>query len=262
MKLHVRHKTIYRYETPVTSTIQYIRLRPRNTTQQKVLEWSLEMPGETSQMTDGFGNQVTVMTLDEPVSEIILSAQGLVELTARPLARNDSPFPPQVFLRNTQLTQPDEALKDFAGRYSANKRGLMRLMTHLREEVTYRSGATTVTHTASEAFSQKEGVCQDHTHIFLACCRFLGVPVRYVSGYIHSSDDQHLETHAWAEAYLGSNWQTFDVVNTLNAPESHIKLAIGLDYQDAAPVRGVRSGGGMETLSTIARVSQSAAANQ
>jgi len=256
MKLRIRHDTVYRYETPVTNSIQYIRLKPRNTPQQRIVDWHLHTPGLTSPMTDGFGNPVTVMTLDTPVTEITLTAEGTVELTGKPLIRNDSPFPPEVFLRYTRLTEPDAAIKDFASHFSANKRSLLRLMNTLCDRIAFVPGATTVTHSAAEAFSQNEGVCQDHTHILVACCRFLNVPVRYVSGYIHSQDAHHLATHAWAEAYLGSNWHTFDVVNNLKVAESHIKLAVGLDYLDAAPVRGMRNGGGMEALQTVARVVQ------
>lgn len=256
MRLHIRHETTYTYDSPVQNSIQYIRLVPRNTPQQRVHDWQLTTPGEVSQMTDGFGNPVTVMTLDHAVSDIILSAEGIVDLTGKPLTRNDSPFPPQVFLRQTRLTEADRALKDFVAPYSGNKRSLMRLMKDLRARVEFMPGATTVTHSASEAFALGAGVCQDHTHIFLACCRHIGVPARYVSGYIHSSDDDHVATHAWAEAWIGSNWHTFDVVNTLNVAESHIKLAVGLDYLDAAPVRGVRSGGGTEHMSTTAWVTR------
>ncbi|WP_166263374.1 transglutaminase family protein [Marinobacter caseinilyticus] len=256
MKLRIQHDTVYRYETPVQGGIQYIRLRPRNTAQQKILDWTLTTPGDVSQMTDGFGNQVTVMTLDEALSEITLTAEGTVELTGKPLALNDSAFPPQVLLRFTRLTEPDAELKAFAKQFSANKRSLLRMMKQICDRIAFTPGATTVTHTAAEAFQLNAGVCQDHTHIFIACCRYIGVPVRYVSGYVHSHDDQHIATHAWAEAFLGQNWHTFDVVNNLNVAESHIKLAVGLDYLDAAPVRGVRRGGGVEVLNTVARVSR------
>lgn len=250
MRLRIRHDTTYRYDSKVTNSIQYLRLRPRNTTQQKISEWTLTAPGETTPVTDGFGNQVTVMTLTEPASEITLTAEGVVDLTGRPLSRNDSPFPPAVFLRDTRLTQPDAAMKDFASGYAPNKRSLIRMMTKLRERIEFMPGVTTVNHTAPEAFDQGQGVCQDHTHIFIGCCRHIGVPVRYVSGYVLADTDQHVSTHAWAEAFLGHNWHTFDVVNTLTVADNHIKLAVGLDYLDAAPVRGVRSGGGTEHMET------------
>ncbi|QSP95765.1 transglutaminase family protein [Marinobacter salinisoli] len=256
MRLSIRHETRYTYESPIEDSIQYIRLTPRTTPQQRIHDWKLNTPGETSQMVDGFGNLVTVMTLTNAAPEITLTAEGVVDLTGKPLTRDDSPFPPQVFLRQTDLTEADDALKAFANEYSPNKRSLIKLMNHLRDHITFTPGATTVTHTAREAFQQKEGVCQDHTHVFIACCRHIGVPARYVSGYIHAADDDHVATHAWAEAWIGSNWHTFDVVNTLNVAESHIKLAVGLDYQDAAPVRGVRTGGGTERMETLARVTR------
>ncbi|MBB5321018.1 transglutaminase family protein [Marinobacter oulmenensis] len=257
MRLHIRHETRYTYDSPVRDSIQYIRLTPRNTPQQRIHQWKLTTPGETSQMVDGFGNLVTVMTLAKPVSEIILTAEGIVDLTGKPLTRDDSPFPPAVFLRQTPLTEADAALKELADQHTPNKRGLLKLMQQLRDHVAFQPGATTVSHTASEAYSLKAGVCQDHTHMFLACCRHIGVPARYVSGYIHSPNDDHVATHAWAEAWIGRNWQTFDVVNTLNVAESHIKLAVGLDYRDSAPVRGVRGGGGTEHMSTRAWVTDS-----
>src|SRR5690606_22398794 len=99
------------------------------------------------------------------------------------------------------------------------------------------------------------GVCQDHAHVFIACCRAQGIPARYVSGYLHTDDDEHVASHAWAEAWCGGRWRTFDVTNGLLAPSRHLKLAIGLDYLEACPVRGVRWGGEHESLSAHAAVS-------
>lgn len=249
MKLQIRHDTIYRYDSKVCDSIQYLRLKPRSTPQQRILEWKLTVPGETSQVTDGFNNLVTVMTLHQPVREILLRVEGVADLSGKPLLRNDAPFPPSVFLRQTSLTDVDEALKDFAAGYSPNKRSLIRMMGHLRERIRFLPGATTTRDSAADVFAKEAGVYQDLTHVFIACCRHIGVPVRYVSGYI-LGEGEHLATHAWAEAFLGHNWHTFDVVNSLNAAETHIKLAIGLDYLDAAPVRGVRRGGGEEHMET------------
>ncbi|NIV40124.1 MAG: transglutaminase family protein, partial [Anaerolineae bacterium] len=177
-----------------------------------------------------------------------------VELTGRPLTDHDSPLAPEVFLRSTTLTTMDDDMAHFARSFGRNKRSLTRLMRAIGEQVTFLPGSTTVNHTASQAFAQGSGVCQDHTHIFIACCRHLGVPARYISGYVHSTDPNHLSTHAWAEVYLGQSWHTFDVVNNKSLADNHIKLAVGLDYRDAAPVRGIRSGGGEETLASVAHV--------
>lgn len=260
MKLKIRHDTHYVYESDTLSSIQYIRLTPRNTPQQRITNWRLTVPGATSQMTDGFGNIVTVMTTDKPLKEITLRAEGTVDLTGKPLTKDDSPYPPAVFLRHSPLTEASREIKDFAKGFSANKRSLIKMMNEILKRIKFKPGSTSVTHTAAEAFELQEGVCQDHTHVFIACCRYIGVPVRYVSGYIHTDSEDHLATHAWAEAYLGRNWHTFDVVNLLNVAESHIKLATGLDYRDAAPVRGVRIGGGGETLDYKAWVTEAGVA--
>ena len=98
------------------------------------------------------------------------------------------------------------------------------------------------------------GVCQDHTHAFLACARSLGIPARYVSGYLCTEDASHLASHAWAEAWLDDGWYSFDVTNRLARPERHLKLAVGLDYLDACPVRGMRRGGGGEQMHAKVRV--------
>ncbi|TVP58125.1 MAG: transglutaminase family protein [Halomonadaceae bacterium] len=254
MRLKIRHETLYQYETPVTRSIQSIRLRPLNTPQQRVIDWHLSVPGEHWQVNDGFGNNVTMMTMERNMETLRLVASGTVVLTGKPLTANQGPLAPEVFLRSTPLTEADAAIIDFARHFGRNKRSLTRLMGELSKRIVFMPGTTTVNHSASQAFAQNAGVCQDHTHIFLACCRYLGLPARYVSGYVQSDSEYHIATHAWAEVYLGRNWHTFDVVNNMGVADSHIKLAVGLDYRDAAPVRGMRSGGGTETMSTEARV--------
>jgi len=121
----------------------------------------------------------------------------------------------------------------------------------------YVPGSTMVSSTATEAFSAGRGVCQDHTHVFLSCCRVLGIPARYVSGYLYTNDSSHVASHAWAEVWLGDRWHTFDITNQVCEPTHHLKLAVGLDYLDACPVRGVRYGGGEESMHAFALVERS-----
>ena len=117
-------------------------------------------------------------------------------------------------------------------------------------------GGTHAGNSAAEAFALGSGVCQDHTHVFVACCRHLGVPARYVSGYLYS-DGAQVASHAWAEAWTVDRWRSFDVANSRSAGEQHIKLAIGADYLDACPIRGTRTGGGGEKMDAVASVAQS-----
>ncbi|MNG11944.1 Transglutaminase-like superfamily protein [compost metagenome] len=121
-------------------------------------------------------------------------------------------------------------------------------MHGLNQHMIYTPGTTEVETSAAQAFAGRSGVCQDHTHAFLACARSLGVPARYVSGYLFSEASEHLASHAWAEAWLDDAWYSFDVTNQLARPERHLKLAVGLDYLDACPVRGMRRGGGCEQM--------------
>ena len=116
--------------------------------------------------------------------------------------------------------------------------------------VKYRPGTTTVTETAASALQRGEGVCQDQAHVFLAACRSSGVPARYVSGYLLSGDEGDIASHAWVDVWLEhpGAWLGIDVTHQSVAGAQHCRLAVGRDYLDAAPVRGVRRGGGRETL--------------
>jgi transglutaminase-like putative cysteine protease len=122
----------------------------------------------------------------------------------------------------------------------------------------FKPGDTVVSSSAAEAFAIGSGVCQDHAHVFIACCRYLGVPARYVSGYVYSPghEEAHVASHAWAEAWAVDRWRSFDIANNRPAGEDHIRLAVGADYFDACPIRGVRTGGGAETMSAAALVAQ------
>jgi transglutaminase-like putative cysteine protease len=127
--------------------------------------------------------------------------------------------------------------------------------------VAFDTKPTEVTTTAAEAFSLRRGVCQDLTHIFIAAARCLGIPARYVSGYLYRVDgvvDQEAG-HAWAEANVpGLGWVGFDAANGISIGEGHVRVAIGLDYLGAAPVRGTRQGGGSEDLDVVLKVEGSA----
>ncbi|MBM7059256.1 transglutaminase family protein [Pseudomonas sp. UL073] len=250
MRLSIRHDTTYHYEDQVRASIQYLRLTPHDSERQQVISWQLNLPCQVRAQLDPYGNILHVLTLDEPHDSIVIGARGQVEIDPSREAEHEagSPLP---FLRHTRLTAVDEALAAFARQQCETRRdraALVGLMEALNAEIVYKPGATRVDTTAAEAFAARAGVCQDHTHAFLACARSLGVPARYVSGYLHSEDNGHLASHAWAEAWLDGAWYSFDITNGLARPERHLKLAVGLDYLDACPVRGMRRGGGGEQM--------------
>jgi transglutaminase-like putative cysteine protease len=128
-------------------------------------------------------------------------------------------------------------------------------MMGVRERVDYQPGITHAATAATEAFGARAGVCQDHAHIFVACCRRLSVPARYVSGYLGTEADGRMASHAWAEAWLeGEGWRSYDIANRLRPAGRHVRVAVGLDYLDACPVRGFRRGGIGESLEVEVRV--------
>ncbi|CAI1788034.1 Uncharacterized protein conserved in bacteria [Serratia ficaria] len=257
MKLNIEHSTHYRYAQQVQRSTQYLRLTPQNSRHQRILSWQLTLPEHAVRTTDAFGNVLHVLTLDEPHQAITIQAHGVVEIEDGVDDLALGHLSPLVFLRYSPLTQPDAAIQAFALRYhqpQAVLAGLERLMGELLLKMPYSPGATQVTDSAVDAFATGSGVCQDHTHVFLACCRNLNIPARYVSGYLYSEDSTHVATHAWAEAWVEDRWHSFDITNNTRLPNQHLKLAVGIDYLDACPVRGMRLGGGCEDMRTVAAV--------
>lgn len=259
MRLSVMHATTYRYAEPVSRSTQYIRLTPSHSARQRTLRWDVQLPAPAVTMRDAFENFTHVLTLDRLHQEIHLIAGGEVEVEETDDGEPAGRIDPKVFLRSTRLTEPDDALRGFVDPMRAVIRsrpliGTNDLMAAVLERMPYEKGHTGADFTAAQSFAKGRGVCQDHSHVFIACCRLLGVPARYVSGYLYSLDREHVDSHAWAEAWLVNRWVSFDVSNGIAAGGAHIKLAIGLDYADASPVRGVRLGGGQEELSTRTQV--------
>jgi transglutaminase-like putative cysteine protease len=250
MRLSISHDTAYHYENQVRSSIQYLRLTPHDSERQQILSWVLTLPRPVRAQVDPYGNILHVLTLEEPHEAIVIGARGQVDIDEQRDCEHESQsaFP---FLRSTSLTAADQALREFAQQHCKKRRdrsALIELMHQLNGHISYQPGSTKVETSAAEAFAARQGVCQDHTHAFLACARSLGIPARYVSGYLHTDSEDHLASHAWAEAWLDGAWYSFDVTNCLIKAERHLKLAVGLDYLDACPVRGMRRGGGSEQM--------------
>ncbi|MCH8543091.1 MAG: transglutaminase family protein [Alcanivorax sp.] len=258
MKLSIEHLTTYRYDEEARHSTQYIRLTPKPSSRQRILNWELEMPEEALLSSDGFGNILHVLTLDQPHSSISILARGDVEILDGDQEEEVTGLSPLVYLRYTRLTRPSQAISAFARRYEQGSitDRLGALMQGVLEAMPYTPGATHSASSAGEAFALQQGVCQDHTHVFLACARFMALPARYVSGYLYSEDEGHVASHAWAEVWFDGVWHTFDITNQSRQPLQHLKLAVGLDYLDACPVRGVRYGGGPESMHAVATVAR------
>jgi len=258
MLLSVHHCTRYHYEVEVSRSTQYIRLTPCAVPQQRVVRWRVELPAPCMTMRDAFDNYTHVLTLDRPHADIQLVASGSIEVPDVDDGEPAGRLNPKVFVRSTRLTAPDDALRAFVEPMRATVRarpliGITDLASAVLDRLPYRKGLTTVETTAAQAYAIGAGVCQDQVHVFLAACRLLGVAARYVSGYAYSADRTEVASRAWAEAWLANRWVGFDVGQT-SAGGGRIKLAVGLDYLDACPVRGVRLGGEGEDLVSVAQV--------
>lgn len=253
MKISIEHTTRYTYEAPVRYSTQYLRLVPSSSARQRVVDWKLEAPATPLELRDGYGNILHVLTIVKPVTEIVIRSSGTVE-TSHAVDETDDEvkLSPLIFLRPTPLTRAEGALMDFAEQHrrrGVTLTGLRDLASAVRDRVSFESGITAVHSTALEALEEGKGVCQDHAHVFIASCRHLGIPTRYVSGYLYLADrSTPVASHAWAEAWVVDRWRSFDITNGRPAGEHHIRLAIGADYLDASPVRGVRRGGGVEQM--------------
>jgi len=265
MRLNIVHETHYRFGEAANHSIQYLRLTPRQDNCQRVLSWSVTTPGSMTPWVDGFGNNIHVSTIDGPHDEVKVLVEGIVETqdTVGVLPANDG-LPPLLFMRDTPLTEAGDGAHAFADKarpvfQKGPLPGLHALMELIADRVTYTPGITTAETSAEEAIAHGAGVCQDHAHIFIACARCLDLPARYVSGYILAGqgNDSHVASHAWAEAYVeGLGWVSFDPTNRQCATEEYVRLAVGFDYPNAAPVRGSRFGGGVEELSVRVQIGQ------
>jgi len=259
MLIRVEHATAYTYSKPLVASTQYLRLTPLSGRTQAVESWKVSCLGAvTHQWYDQYGNCCHTLTVAQPITELAIRVSGVVRTrdTNGVVGHAPAELPLGLYLRDTSYTVCSAPIRSYASRFSGKVNsdliaGLHEIMLAIAEDVTYTKGETHVHTTGAEALEQGRGVCQDHAHIFCAVCRSLGIPARYVSGYLShgARHDAHAASHAWADAYVEHlGWVSFDPSNRTGVTESYIRAATGLDYAEAGPIRGVRSGGGVETM--------------
>lgn len=270
MRIHISHATTYHYDTPPTGVTQLLRLTPRNHDGQYVVNWRIDLSEDCllHQYEDAFGNVAHSFTAEGPFDELRVAVEGEVDThdTNGLVTGAVERFPPSMFLRETDLTMPDSAITEFAETVRAEAGTdtlnlLHALLAAVHDEMTFDTDPTHSATTAAEAFKLRRGVCQDLTHIYLAAARGLGIPARYVGGHFYRDDGVTAQEagHAWAEAFIENfGWVGFDPANKISTTDAHVRVAVGLDYLGAAPVRGNRYGGGGETLEVAVRVEQQA----
>ncbi|WP_265502231.1 transglutaminase family protein [Paracoccus beibuensis] len=266
MKLQISHETVYRYARPIRNLVQSLRLTPSAFEGQKTHEWLIDVSGgiRGPGFRDGAGDWIEGWTVRGPAEEVTVSITGRIDTrdTAGVLRGHREMIHPMTYLRDTDATRPDSALRDLAGQADGptDALGLAHMLSQLvSDRIAFRPGVTKSGTTAAEALALGEGVCQDHTHALIAIARTRGLPARYVSGYLHSTIDgkAHDAAHAWAEIHVGQlGWVGFDAANRCCPDERYVRLGSGADASDAAPIRGVALGTGAEELDVRVRVEE------
>jgi transglutaminase-like putative cysteine protease len=267
MQLSVRHVTTYTYAQPARGIIQLLRATPSSFVGQNVLEWRIDVDSDARlrEGRDGYGNVTHMLYVDKPVRGLSVSVTGrvLTEDRAGIVMGLPLDLPPQIFLRSTPLTEAGPAIAALArsidGGPDPGLGRLHNLNARLYETMSFDTEATEADTTAEQAAAAGHGVCQDFTHMFIAAARMLSIPARYISGHLFRRDGAHVQeaSHAWAECWVGDlGWVAFDPTNGISADDAYVRVACGLDYRDAAPVAGARSGGGAENLAVEVSVSE------
>ena len=266
MILTIRHETTYHYSTALAYTIQQLHLTPRIEPQQRALSWQINTPGQCHAYTDAYGNLSQMLTINGKHQALSLVVQGSVETIYPYQGRLNlvDTLSPLLFTMPTRLTESDPTIVALTAASLPDRgtpaatRHLLRLAENIAAKVAYESGATEVTTTAIAALTLGRGVCQDHAHLYLACCHAWDIPARYVSGYIDPGTTGHAASHAWVDAWVVDSdfagWVSIDVTHARLMTDAYCRLAIGRDYDSAAPVRGVRRGGGKETMSVDVQI--------
>jgi transglutaminase-like putative cysteine protease len=262
MKLSIRHTTHYAFAQPVVHALQRLRLTPKETQGQRIIDWQMTFDNAHAELQydDQHFNHVTLIGLAPGAREVTVTSQGMVETedNAGVIGRHSGHLPLWSFLRQTPLTRPGAKLRGLLREVhgpvdDAPLDFLHALSGLIRDRIPYETGRTHSATTAEEAVGHGAGVCQDHAHIFIGAARAAGIPARYVSGYLMMDDRIEQEaTHAWAEAHVEElGWVGFDVSNGISPDPRYVRVATGSDYRDAAPITGISFGTAADEVLTV-----------
>ncbi len=265
MKIRISHTTTYSYDSPVSYGLQQVRLTPPTDGNQTVIDWRMDIEGGKAELTceDQYQNTCTLVQTHDNASQVAITVSGEIE-THNPdgvYGKRYGPAPLWHYQQTTKRTEPGDgiaALSQLITNSAGDLAELHALSARILADVPYGKVPTTVTTTAEEALALGGGVCQDHAQIFIAAVRNAGIPARYVSGYLMMDDHADQDaTHAWAEAHIeGLGWVAFDVSNGISPDERYVRLAVGRDSTDAAPVSGLWKGNAQEAVKVMLQVQQ------
>jgi transglutaminase-like putative cysteine protease len=272
MHLTIDHRTRYTFSEPQMRVVQLLRMWPMDDDSQTVLDWSIDVDCDARLRDgrDGYGNHITMLYIDGPVSSVVLNVRGEVQTGERAaLSGIPEALSPGFFLRDTMLTMGGSAILDFAQSVADAVLDPLerakRLNTSLFERIEIVRERTPKTRTAEQTLIEGHGNVRDLTQLLLACARAMGIPARFVSGHFLDAARAgiHKSGHCWAELWLeNAGWFGFDPSTGQQPDERYVRVAIGLDAGDATPLAGTRRGGGIEALDVDVRVALSGAGNQ
>ncbi|WP_029150495.1 transglutaminase family protein [Microbacterium indicum] len=263
-RLRIEHETGFRYPSDVTASYNEVRMTPVTTERQLVMTTSLDIAPHTAVSTyvDYFGTHVAAFEVLTAHDDLTITARSVVEVRPRDLEPVDltwaelaaaaaAAVPTVEQIAQTPRTEPHEEVRAIAAGIAAAEanpdRAAQEILRAVAARVRYVPGATDVSTTAADAWAAGEGVCQDITHIALGALRSVGIPARYVSGYLHPQAEPAIgetvtgESHAWVEWFAGE-WRGWDPTNAIEICDRHVQVGRGRDYTDVPPLRGVYAG--------------------
>jgi transglutaminase-like putative cysteine protease len=254
VRLQVTHRTLLTYEQPIAETYMELRMHPREGSGQTLESFRLDVRPESDVRThrDAFGNLVHYFNHVAPHDRVEVTGHSIVATQAGVPDLDDTQFP-EDFLQFREPVNDVPGVHAIARHIEENgvEDRLVKLTEHINREFEYRPLTTDVFTAVEEVLRRRVGVCQDFAHLFIATARAMGIPARYVSGYIYSGVG-HVgtgATHAWAEVLVpGRGWVGYDPTNPVHVSDHHVRVAVGRDYRDAAPTRGTYVGAAGETM--------------
>lgn len=266
MRLAIEHTTEYKFASPVVHGLQRLRLKPKSTHGQNIVNWDMNFVGAGQEVAydDQHHNSTTLIAFEPGTQEVVVSCRGEVETSDQTgiLGEHAGHMPLWCFLRPTSLTRAGLKVRALVANVDHDrddKLGFLHaLSATIREAVEYEKNVTDVSTSAEQALALGKGVCQDQAHVFLSAGRLLDIPMRYVGGYLMMNDRIDQEAgHGWAEAYVGDlGWVGFDVSNGISPDERYVRVATGCDYTEAAPVTGMSVGAGESRMHVDLKVEQ------
>jgi transglutaminase-like putative cysteine protease len=257
VRLFVKHRSEYRFSEPQARLVQLMRLTPGNHAGQSIVSWRIDVDRDArlKASRDGYGNETTMLYLDGPLDRIAIEVSGevLTEDRAGMVMGTVETLPPAYYVQSTPLTKASEALADYVAALDlpVDPQARAHALAEAIDELMTPTNADRGTdHSAAACFAARAADPQGNAHVLIAAARSTGLPARYVAGHLYRPDEPNAHAaHGWAEIWIdGYGWVGFDSFDGRCPTDHYVRVAIGLDHREAAPISGLRTGGGHEAL--------------